>query len=107
MALKEYKPGAAFSGVIGRTFMSPARRGRSRCARRKARPMFCLSCSMTWVSDSSAASADPARRPTWMPSQRTACVTTTCTRPRYAVALPRRAFAVRDVGFVCYFEFKP
>ena len=33
-----YEPGQAFPGVIGRTTTSPSRRGRSRCAPRRARP---------------------------------------------------------------------
>ena len=64
--------------------MYRSQRGPSRCGLKTARPMFCSSFSTTWASARSAASADPARLPTWMPSQRTDCVTTTCTRPRCA-----------------------
>ena len=65
MALKEYKPGQAFHGVIGRTFdVSKPALAERRTAPVTARRTFCSSCSTTPASGSSAATAARSARPT-------------------------------------------
>ena len=64
MALKEYKPGTAFTGVIGRTFDVSSPPGPSRCAPRRARRTCCSSCRTTPASARWAATAAPSRRRT-------------------------------------------
>ena len=84
MAIKEYEPGTAFPGVMGRTVgeSSPAWPGR--CAPSPERPTCSTSSSTTPASGSSAATARRSARPTSTGWPRTACATTTCTRPRSA-----------------------
>ena len=84
MAIKEYEPGTAFPGVIGRTSASRRRPGRARCAPSQERRTCSSSSSTTPASGSSAATARRFARPTSIGSRRTACASTTCTRPRSA-----------------------
>ena len=63
MALKEYKPGTTFPGVIGRTFDDRRRPGRSRSAPRKAPRTCSSSCRRHRASASSAATAARSRTP--------------------------------------------
>ena len=90
MALKEYKPGTAFTGVIGRTFdvSQPAWPAPLRAKDGAPNVLFIVLDDVGF--GQIGCFGGPARLPTWMRSQRTVCVTTTCTPPRCA---RRRAHA--------------
>ena len=84
MPLKEYKPGTAFSGVIGRTFdQSEPAWPEPKRAKEGAPNVLFIVLDDTGFGHSAAMAARSKRR-SWMRWPRTACATTIFTPPQYA-----------------------